>query len=96
MVNVAKKYKNLILMIEKAISACSGTGLRQAKQNLGEALRAVKKAQSKNNSEKNETQHKWSFDITTSSLKGMTTSQTNNALGKIEQMIQEEKSSFKE
>lgn len=85
------KNRHLKRLIEDAIERCSGVKLRSAKSHLLRALKEVSEAEKREEKRKSQTpEQRWKFDASAGRLKNMTAEQLNNALGKIEKMIEDE------
>jgi hypothetical protein len=85
------KHRSVKKMIERAIESCDGSEFREVREMLSDALRAVKRSESRSESKPPEPVQQWKFDIATSSMKNLTRSQMKDALGRIESMIEGEK-----
>jgi hypothetical protein len=84
------KYRSAKKIIQRAIHECSAPELREARIHLESAVRAVKQAESKNESQEKKAQG-WVLDKKTGSLTNMSIRQFNKAIDRIEDMIEDEK-----
>lgn len=97
MVNVMSKYRSIKKIIERATAECFGPEFREARTHLEAAAKAVTRAESKFESRegKNVNEKGWFFDVKTSSMQNLSAKQVNDAIGKIENMIEAERNKAK-
>lgn len=91
------KYRSIKKIIERATAECFGPEFREARMHLEAAAKAVSRAESKSESKegKSVNEKAWFFDIKTSSIQNISAKQANDAIGKIENMIEAEKNKAK-
>lgn len=90
------KYRSIKKIIERAAGECFGPEFREARTHLEAAARAVARAESKSESSDRKVGSKgWFFDVKTSSMQNLSAKQANNAIEKIEDMIEAEKNRTK-
>jgi hypothetical protein len=85
------RHKEIKRLIERASEACSDSELREVRARLAEALSALRRAESKRRSKSTPASNQWVFDRESGSLRSLTRNQARDAIGKIEQMIGDEK-----
>lgn len=88
------KYRSIKKIIERAMGECFGPEFREARVHLEAAARCISRAESKSESESTDRKANgrgWFFDIKTSSMQNLSAKQANDAIEKIEDMIESEK-----
>lgn len=88
------KYRSIKKIIERATGECFGPEFREARTHLEAAARAVSRAEFKSETKSNDKSaggKGWFFDIKTSSMQNISAKQANDAIEKIEDMIETEK-----
>lgn len=84
------KYRSAKKAIQRAIQECSASELREVRTHLESAVKAIKQAESKHESQEKKSQG-WFFDKKTGSLSNLSIKQFNKAIDNIEDMIEDEK-----
>lgn len=85
------KYRSVKKNIERLMGECFGPEFREARAHLEAAARAVSRAESKSESRDKVATQGWVFDTKTSSMRNLSARQVDDAIERIEGMIESEK-----